>query len=113
ATFGAKGENYRTSVRWHDFSQNLFLLSLGQDYAYVRRQGQRLVKLYRIRNFWREYAARLFRSRVSESSPSFNSFCSARGEMRIGSSCDQRNNRRHCEFGAFLDCPFHSIELED
>ena len=48
-----------------------------------------------------------------DSAPALNAFRRCRSQMRVGTASDHRHNSGDSQFSAFLDRPFHAIELED
>ena len=64
-------------------------------------------------NLRRSGAARLFRRLPGDALPTLHSFRRGGGQMRIRAPRDYRHNPRDAEFGALLDRPLHTVELED
>ena len=61
----------------------------------------------------RSGAARLLGRLEGDSAPPVDSFRRGRGQVRVGAAGDYGHDSRDSQFGAFLDRPFHAVELEN
>jgi hypothetical protein len=48
-----------------------------------------------------------------DANPAFYAFRSRRGQVRLGSRCDQRNDSRYTQLGTFFYRPFEAIKFEN
>src|SRR5215469_5375735 len=115
AAFGANRERNRLAGRMEGegIGQADLLLVLGKENAHLGWGLDRVFDLDGGGDFRRQRAARLLSCLASQALPSLGALRSRRSQMRVGAPGNDWHDSGDPQFGALLDGPLHTIELED
>ena len=101
-------------MQGEDITQEGLLFRLREDNAPgAGRRGYGVLQLDWSGDLGRSCAAGLLGGLERDSAPAFGALRRSRSQVSVGATGDYGNDSRDSQFGAFLDRPFHAVELED